>query len=116
MSAEESASAIGADGCVGEGGSVSFECILSAIMDIRNGNLGLITIRKLLKQVDNALSTVAGDEADMSISGFGSTDILALCDEVESFCKPEQVSAIGTSPGLSSRLMALLKAALNQAV
>lgn len=106
------------DACVSEGGSVSFECILSAISDVRSGNVGVNTVRKLIKQVDNALSSFSGTEDDPS-GPFGSVPsygIDGLCDEVESQCKSFSGAAepAGINPALASLLALLLKAVLEK--
>lgn len=113
MEKEEVAAGVQAS-CVRPGESVSFECILSAINDIRGGNFGVLTVRKLMLQVDNALSNIAGEPADITLAAAAPGDLLALCDQVEASCRPTEVSALGVSPILVSLLIALLKAALER--
>ncbi len=96
------------------GEPVSFECILSAVNDMRSANFSATTIRKVIKQVDNALASVAGDDADISIAVAQGGDLESLCDQVEASCQPSEVSALGVSPLLASLLIALLKAALEK--
>lgn len=97
------------DPCIAPGETVSFECVLSAIADIRQGRLGVGVVRKLLRQVDNALATLSGEPADVTLAAAGDADVSALCDRIEELCGPTGVSALGVSPLLASLLVALLK-------
>lgn len=101
------------DPCVDPGGEVSFACILSAVSDIRNGNFSVNTIRKLIRQVDNALAITAGDSGSVALAA-APEGISELCDAVEQNCSADSVSATAINPLLASLLLALLKAALEK--
>lgn len=112
----EQSQPIAADGCIYEGEPLSFPCIMSIINDVRSGTVGLKTVRKAIRQVDNGIAMLAGDDADVNFASSSSpagSDLTAICDQLEAACSASSVTAAGVNPSLLSLLISLLMALLD---
>lgn len=100
--------------CVYEPDDISFPCIMDIVYDVREGNINTLLVRKVLKQLDSALSKFdpEGDSISFSNGMDSEKRLEVLCKELETIDNNsrEQADAGALSLNIGSRITTVLKA------
>ena len=89
----------------------SFTCLLEIVNDVRSGAPVMLTVRKVLCQLDGALAQFGDDTVTLLSAELvnKSLDVTDVCDEIENICKnPNLDPAVSAMNPVIAELLKIL--------